>query len=328
MPLPVYLKHERKLAAQSSGFCNDITATENFKLLREDLEARLIVYFHGNAGHIAQAIRPASYHALTYTSRYHVLAIDYRGFGRSTGSPTEKGLIIDAATVVNWAVQTAGVPPSRIVILGQSLGTAVSTAAAEYFAKEGTDFAGIVLVSGFSSLPTMLSHYAISGYVPIMLPFRVWPWLLHQVMRVIVDKWESANRLREITQIVKARNGRLRLHLVHAKNDWDIPCHEDDKLFAGAVGGLVGEGQRLSDERLASEKLAKTANRGKHSFVTTWADGDIVIRQELFPHGGEHSRADTMRRETDILGHNDVMFYAPVLAAVMKSFGLTDESDE
>jgi abhydrolase domain-containing protein 12 len=184
------------------------------------------------------------------------------------------------------------------------------------------------LVSGFSSLPTMLSHYAISGYVPIMLPFRVWPWLLHQVMRVIVDKWESANRLREITQIVKARNGRLRLHLVHAKNDWDIPCHEDDKLFAGAVGGLVGEGQRLSDERLASEKLAKTANRGKHSFVTTWADGDIVIRQELFPHGGEHSRADTMRRETDILGHNDVMFYAPVLAAVMKSFGLTDESDE
>ncbi|KAK0611798.1 Alpha/Beta hydrolase protein [Immersiella caudata] len=312
MPLPVYLKHERKLAAQNSGFCDDVTATENFKLLRDDPESRFIVYFHGNAGHIAQAIRPASYHALTNTSRYHVLAIDYRGFGRSTGTPTEKGLIIDAVTAVNWAVQTAGVPHSRIVVLGQSLGTAVATATAEYFAKEGTDFAGVVLVAGFSSLPTMLSHYAISGYVPIMAPFRLWPWLLHQVMRVIVDKWESANRLREITQIVKARNGRLRLHLVHAKNDWDIPCHEDDKLFAGAVQGLIGDGETMGDARLATEKLGRTINRGKDSFVTNWIDRDIVIRQELFPYGG----------------HNDLMFFAPMLTAVMKSFEVADESEE
>ncbi|KAK0649037.1 Alpha/Beta hydrolase protein [Cercophora newfieldiana] len=314
MPLPAYLKHERKLAAQSDGFCDDITITENLKVLREDPNSRLIVYFHGNAGHIAQAIRPASYHALTDTSQYHVLAIDYRGFGRSTGSPTEKGLIIDAVTAANWAVNTAGVPPNRIVLLGQSLGTAVATATAEYFAKEGTDFAGVVLVAGFSSLPTMLSHYAISGYVPILAPFRVSPWLLRQVLKVIVDKWESANRLREITQIVKARNGRLRLHLVHAKNDWDIPCHEDDKLFAGAVGGLGvgGGGEGMSDERLAAEKLGRTVNRGKDSFVTAWKDGDIVIRQELFPFGG----------------HNDLMYYAPMLAAVMKSFDLVDDSED
>ncbi len=45
-----------------------------------------------NAGHVAQGIRPASYHALTDTSNYHVLAIDYRGFGHSSGSPTEAGL--------------------------------------------------------------------------------------------------------------------------------------------------------------------------------------------------------------------------------------------
>lgn len=311
-PLPLYLKHEDKLAAQDTAFCQDITSTENFKLVREDPEARLIVYFHGNAGHIAQAIRPASYHALTDSTRYHVLAIDYRGFGRSTGTPTEKGLIIDAVTAVTWAINTAGVPPNRIVLLGQSLGTAVATATAEYFAKEGTDLAGVVLVAGFSSLPTMLSHYAISGWVPILAPFRPSPWLMRQVMKVIVDKWESANRWRGITQMVKARGGRLRLHLVHAKNDGDIPCHEDDKLFAAAVGGLLlGEGEGDEDmwnERLMTEKEKRTVNRDKDSFVTTWVDGDVVVRQELFPHGG----------------HNDLMFYAPVLAAVFKSFALKE----
>lgn len=241
---------------------------------------------HGNAGHIAQAIRPPTFHALTDTSNYHVLAIDYRGFGRSTGSPTEKGLILDAATAINWAMDVAGIPASRIVLLGHSLGTAVAAATAELFAKDGVDFAGVVLVASFSSLPTMLSGYAIAGYVPVLAPFRLSPWLLRQVMKCIVDKWESAARLRSLTRMIKARGGRLRLSLVHAKNDWDIPFHEDDKMFAGAVGGLI---EGLDGERLAADKAARTVQRGKDAFVTTWTEGDIVIRQELFAHGGKIS---------------------------------------
>ncbi|KAK1752968.1 Alpha/Beta hydrolase protein [Echria macrotheca] len=304
LPLKVYVEHEETLAAQETGFCRDITKTENFRLLREDPESRLIVYFHGNAGHIAQAIRPASYHALTYTSRYHVLAIDYRGFGHSTGSPTEKGLIVDAATAVNWAMNVAGVPASRIVLLGQSLGTAVATGVTEYFAKEGVDFAGVVLVAGFSSLPTMLSRYSIAGYVPILAPFRVSPWLLKKFMGFIVDKWASADRWEKITKMVKARRGRLRLHLVHAKNDWDIPYHEDDRLFAAAVRGTMEEAE--DGESLAVKKAARTVHRDRDSSVSTWTDGGVEIRQELFPYGG----------------HNDLMFYAPVLIAVMRSFGI------
>lgn len=281
----------------------DITKTENYKLLRHDPEARLVIYcknrplpppvnvtnsplVHGNAGHIAQAIRPPTFHALTDTSNYHVLAIDYRGFGRSTGSPTEKGLILDAATAINWAMDVAGIPASRIVLLGHSLGTAVAAATAELFAKDGVDFAGVVLVASFSSLPTMLSGYAIAGYVPVLAPFRLSPWLLRQVMKCIVDKWESAARLRSLTRMIKARGGRLRLSLVHAKNDWDIPFHEDDKMFAGAVGGLI---EGLDGERLAADKAARTVQRGKDAFVTTWTEGDIVIRQELFAHGGKIS---------------------------------------
>ncbi|KAK3346598.1 Alpha/Beta hydrolase protein [Lasiosphaeria hispida] len=311
LPLPLYAQHEEPLAAQPSGFCRDIFQTENFKLLKSDPNARLVIYLHGNAGHVAQAFRPASYHCLTETSSYHVLAIDYRGFGRSSGSPTEQGLILDATAAVKWAMDAAGVRPDRIVILGQSLGTAVASGVTEYFAREeGVDFAGVILVSGFSSLPAMLSGYAIAGWVPVLAPFKVWPWLLKQLMRRVVDKWMSTDRWTETVRAVKARGGRLRLHLVHAVNDWDIPCHEDDKLFAAAVSGIVGVDEpKMDDERLAAEKSARTVVRGKSAFVTAWTDGNLVFRQELVPYGG----------------HNDIMCMAPVALAVMRCFDLADK---
>jgi pimeloyl-ACP methyl ester carboxylesterase len=240
---------------------------------------------HGNAAQLTQGYRPAHYHSLTSLhSPYHLLTLDYRGFGLSTGSPTEQGLILDAEAAINWAVNTAGIPPSRIVLVGHSLGTAVASAASELFTQHaGWDFAGVVLVAGFSSLPEMLSGYSIAGWVPVLRPLTWWPWLLRKVMGRVVDKWNSAGRWKNIVGAVRARGGRLRLSLVHAKNDWDIPCHEDDKMFRAAVEGLVGD---IEGERFEVEKKRRTVVRGKDSFRATWREGDVVVRQELFPHGG------------------------------------------
>ncbi len=49
--------------------------------------------------------------------KIHTLAIDYRGFGSSTGSPSEEGLLNDAVALAEWAVDVAGIPPSRIVVV-------------------------------------------------------------------------------------------------------------------------------------------------------------------------------------------------------------------
>lgn len=43
LPLPLYAQHEATLSAQPGGFCEDITATENFRLLRDDPNAKLII---------------------------------------------------------------------------------------------------------------------------------------------------------------------------------------------------------------------------------------------------------------------------------------------
>ncbi|KAH7155742.1 Alpha/Beta hydrolase protein [Dactylonectria estremocensis] len=301
LPLPLYLQNEASIAAQAPGFSKDFSQTESFRLLKEDPESRLVLYFHGNAGHIAQGFRPDSYHTLTDTSSYHVVAIDYRGFGHSTGTPTEAGIIQDASALVDWAIDVAGIPPNRIVLLGQSLGTAVVSGVAEKYALQGVEFAGITLVAGFSDLASLLTGYRIFGIFPVLAPFRVWPWLVRGFNYFVIDKWHSANRLGNIVRHTKTR---LRINLVHAKNDGDIPWTEDNKLFRAAANETVGI---LDDGEFDAWKEQRTVRKGDDAFVTTWtAEPNIIIRQELFPYGG----------------HNDIMGYAPVALAIMRAFDL------
>ncbi|MDO8354038.1 MAG: alpha/beta hydrolase, partial [Aestuariivirga sp.] len=81
-----------------------------------------ILYFHGNAGEMGD--RPLRFNY--YHSRgFGVAYVSYRGYGGSTGSPSEAGLIADATAAYDWLI-TKGVEPSRIVLLGESLGSGVA----------------------------------------------------------------------------------------------------------------------------------------------------------------------------------------------------------
>lgn len=207
--------------------------------------------------------------------------MDYRGFGHSTGVPRELGLICDGITLVEWAMNVAGIPASHIVLLGQSLGTAVASGVAEHYVQKDVEFAGIVLVAGFSDLPTMLTEYRIGGLIPVLAPFRASPALLRMFQRFIVDKWISSARL---ASIVRHTRGRLRLHILHAKNDRDIPWTEDNKLFKAAVMEKIGY---LKDDAFEVWKNERIVRQGDDAFVITLsAEPNIHIRQELFPYGG------------------------------------------
>jgi pimeloyl-ACP methyl ester carboxylesterase len=81
----------------------------------------LILYFHGNAGNLQ---RWGEY-ANDFTSLgYDVVMPDYRGYGKSTGAPSETTLYEDARTVKAW---TDSIPHKRLIIYGRSLGTGVAT---------------------------------------------------------------------------------------------------------------------------------------------------------------------------------------------------------
>ncbi|MGB6326279.1 MAG: alpha/beta hydrolase [Methylocella sp.] len=113
----------------------------------------LILYFHGNGGALAD--RVPRFRALT-ASGYGLLAISYRGYGGSTGSPTQKGLMQDGETAYLEA-RARGYGGDRIVLMGESLGTGVATALA---AKH--EAAALVLDSPYSSaMDVAAAHYAI-----------------------------------------------------------------------------------------------------------------------------------------------------------------------
>lgn len=99
-----------------------------------------IVYFHGNGGNLSLWLPPlAALHRL----QYRVLAVDYRGYGLSTGSPTEEGVYLDAEATVRHAAR--GRRPDRpLVFWGRSLGAAIAASATRHVVPDG-----LVLEAGF-----------------------------------------------------------------------------------------------------------------------------------------------------------------------------------
>lgn len=204
------------------------------------------------------------------------------------------------------------------MIMGQSLGTAVTSGVAEHYAMQGVEFAGVILVAGFSNLPTLLSRYTAGGYIPVLSPVRGVPPLLRFFQSFIVDKWASSDRL---ATLVGLSRHRLRLTIIHAKNDCEIPYTESDALFRSAAGSLIGT--ELDDEEFSQWKKERTILRADGTYVVVaTGDHDVIIREELVPYGGKFNSGRIDPSLLTISGHNDVMWSSPVSLAVMRSFGL------
>jgi uncharacterized protein len=118
---------------------------------------RIILYFHGNAGSLASW--RFVYNDLEYL-RTDMVIVDYRGYGKSGGKITEKGLYLDAKAVYDYA-RGLGYADGNIIVYGRSLGTGIAVDVAR-----GKPLAGLILESPYASLRGMI--YREFWY---MLPF-------------------------------------------------------------------------------------------------------------------------------------------------------------
>ena len=112
-----------------------------------------VLMFHGNAGNIGYRLPIAK--VLQEDLGCNVLMLQYRGYGLSTGTPNEKGLMIDAQTGLDYVRQRAELRETRIVLYGQSLGGAVSIALAARNQASG-NIAGLVLENTFLSIRKLI----------------------------------------------------------------------------------------------------------------------------------------------------------------------------
>jgi abhydrolase domain-containing protein 12 len=287
LPVGLYQKHEHELLAESSGLVPDFTTRLAFKLLREDPEARLVIHFHGAGGTVGSGYRCPNYRALSAGApdKLHVLTFDYRGFGLSPGTPSEKGLVADAIAVVDWALHVAKVPSSRIVIYSQSLGTAVNMAVAEHYALQSDPviFTGHILTAPFVDVPTLVSTYSIAGTIPILGPVARVPLLFNFLQKFIRDQWSTKDRIANYVRANEANNRAYRITLLHAEDDYDIPWTHTPTLFwhaANASGS--SEMSRLEFDEIKSKTRTDHKMAGT---VVEWKTKNGVIREEILKYG-------------------------------------------
>lgn len=121
-----------------------------------------MLFFHGNAGNISHRME---YLLMFHRLGYNTLIFDYRGYGQSSGSPSEAGTYLDAQAAWRYLTEKKRIPPTRIVLFGESLGGAV---AAWLAAQEKP--ALLVLASAFTSIPDMAAK--IYPFLPVRLLSR------------------------------------------------------------------------------------------------------------------------------------------------------------
>ena len=159
---------------------------------------KTILFFHGNAGNISHRLETIKiYNQLGF----NFFIFDYRGFGLSTGKPSEQGTYLDADTVWQYLVEEKNVSAEEIIIAGRSLGGGV---AAELAKKVRP--AMLILESTFTSMTEVSAeHYP---FMPTSL--------------IVKHEYETHLKLKDI---------HCPIVLVHSKNDEVIPYEHSQRNF-------------------------------------------------------------------------------------------------
>lgn len=198
-----------------------------------------IVYFHGNGGNISNV----SWMGQHFAKRgFDVLLFDYRGYGASEGElGNEWDLYADGDAAVAFVIKEKNASPERLVLYGQSLGTAV---VADVASRQ--QVGAVILESGFSSASSVAS--------------TALPWLPQGLHFLGRNRFESARKLANVT---------APLLISHGDPDPVIPTEEARKLFETArepkklliipggghnIFGSVGESYLIQVEQFIRER--------------------------------------------------------------------------
>jgi uncharacterized protein len=167
-----------------------------------------VLLCHGNAGNVGDRVPHIE---LLAAAGFDVLAFDYRGYGRSTGRPSERGLYRDARAAHDALLRQPGTEPSRVLYLGESLGGAVALALALELPP-----AGLILQSAFTSVRDMARvHYR---FVPAALVPDAYPSLrlirgLDSPLLVLHGERDRIVPAMHAEALAEAAPGRKRIHV-------------------------------------------------------------------------------------------------------------------
>ena len=161
----------------------------------------VVLFFHGNAGSISHRL---DYLRMFRELGFSILIFDYRGYGKSSGEPSEASTYQDAEAAWNYLVETQRVAPSFIVLYGESLGGAVAAWLAARVKPRA-----LIITSTFTSLPD--------------LGAKLYP--LFPVRLLTRYEYNAKKYLQAATCPVL---------IVHSREDEIVPFEHGEQLYAAA----------------------------------------------------------------------------------------------
>ena len=161
-------------------------------------DAPVILFCHGNAGNISHRLENVKF---LLDRQLQVFIFDYRGYGKSSGSPSEMGLYQDGLAAYDFIVNRKGISPQKIVPFGRSLGASV---AIEISLRR--EVKSLILESAFTSTKEMAKTMFLFGLFSPLLPAHY-------------------NNLKKITRVNVPKL------IIHGEDDEIVPFKMGEQLY-------------------------------------------------------------------------------------------------
>jgi fermentation-respiration switch protein FrsA (DUF1100 family) len=173
-----------------------------------------VLFLHGNAQNVSTHIASVAW---LPAAGFDVLLLDYRGYGRSTGTPSLDGLHLDFAAALETLLAMPEVDPERVVVFGQSLGGAIAITGLAGSPYKG-DVRALVVEGAFTGYRA-LAQEKLAGF---------WPtWLLQWPLSLTIDdRYRPIERIGELAP--------LPILIIQGTADRVVPPHHGGALFAAA----------------------------------------------------------------------------------------------
>ncbi|PQJ35007.1 alpha/beta hydrolase [Salinibacter sp. 10B] len=161
-----------------------------------------LLFFHGNAGNISGRLESVQqFHRLGL----NVLIVDYRGYGQSTGSPSEEGIYRDAEACWEYLTEAQNLVPQEIIVFGRSMGGGPATWLAARLSP-----GAVILESVFTNVPDIGAHHY------SFLPVRA----------LATNQFDNESRVAEIDA--------PKLH-IHSREDRVVPFELGRQVYEAAA---------------------------------------------------------------------------------------------
>ena len=195
-----------------------------------------VLFFHGSAGNVS------TYTSITKSlvdAGYQVFMIDFRGYGKSTGTPTHNNIASDAQIVFNSIIKHDDIKNTRIIIYGASMGTQIATKIAK---DNQSKVSGLILDGALSSFTDIALVSAPEAQKQVIAQY-------------VISPYSAKEDIKEIINMPKL--------IIHSKEDKSIPFSQGETVFENASQPKefwVYEGEHLESATKYPELLIQKIN--------------------------------------------------------------------